>query len=166
MSVNKIIIIVGVIFAIFLAFILIQFNPLGKSPLKKDVPSVVIKDHTFTVTIASTELQRQQGLSGQASLPLTEGKLFLFDHPDVYAFWMKGMKFPIDIIFIKDNKIVSITENAQPATTEEPQIYQPTGSINAALEINAGLSKKYNFKPGDTVDIAIPTLSPSPQPKK
>ncbi len=34
--------------------------------------------------------------------------LFLFDKPDYYPFWMKGMKFPLDILFIRGSTIVSI----------------------------------------------------------
>jgi uncharacterized membrane protein (UPF0127 family) len=161
---NKIIIAIGIIFAIVIAFILIQFNPFTKNT-RKNVPTVTVKNQTFSVTVANTEEERQQGLSGTQSLPLTEGKLFLFDSPDTYAFWMKGMKFPLDIIFINDSKIVSIAQNLPPATTDNPPTYQPTGPSNAALEINAGLAKKYNFKPGDKVVIFIPTPSPSPAKK-
>lgn len=161
MSVNKIILAVAIIFAIFLAFIFIQFNPFGKA---KNIPTVTVKNQKFTVTIADTEEARQQGLSGQDSLPMKEGKLFLFDNPDRYAFWMKGMKFPIDIIFIHDNKIASIVENAPPATSDNSPIYQPPSEVDTALEINGGLSKKYNLKPGDSVAVVLPTPSPSPKP--
>ena len=156
MSINKIVIIVGIIFTIFITFILIQFNPLGRSVSKNaSTQSISIKDQTFTITIVKTEAERQKGLSGRASLPLDEGMLFLFDKPDSYAIWMKNMKFPIDIIFIRDDKIVTITENAKPATTGEPPIYQPSQPSDKILEINAGLSKKNNFKPGDTVKISL-----------
>jgi uncharacterized membrane protein (UPF0127 family) len=158
---NKVIIAVGIVFAIIIAFIIFQFNPFLKST-NKNAPAVTVKNHTFSVTIAATEQERQQGLSGVKSLPLNEGKIFLFDNADTYAFWMKGMKFPLDIIFINDGKVVSIAENLPPATSDNPPTYQPTGPSKAALEINAGLAKKYNFKPGDKVVISIPTPSPSP----
>jgi uncharacterized membrane protein (UPF0127 family) len=158
MSINKIIIVVAIIFAIFIAFIFIQFNPLSKKAKNSaNIPpsTVTINNQTFHVSLAQSEAARQQGLSGKDSLPTNEGLLFLFDKPDYYAFWMKDMKFPIDIIFINGNKIVSITENAKPVTTGQLPTFQPTGPSDKALEINAGLSKKYTIKPGDTVDIKL-----------
>ena len=46
-----------------------------------------------------------QGLSERQSLAEDKGMLFLFEKPDHYAFWMKGMEFPLDIIFINGDKI-------------------------------------------------------------
>lgn len=157
MSVNKIILVIGIMFAIFIAFIFIQFNPFGKtaSTTGANPSTVTINDQTFNVSIAETEEEKQKGLSGIDSLPMNEGKLFMFEKPDLYAFWMKDMKFPIDIIFINGDTIVSITENAKPVETGDLPTYQPTEPSDKALEINAGLSKKYNFKPGDKVAIEI-----------
>lgn len=158
MTVNKIIVVIGIMFAIFVAFVFLQFRPLDQASTgDAKTATATINDQTFTITVAKTEEEKQKGLSGIESLPLDEGKLFIFDQPDTLSFWMKDMKFPIDIIFINDDKIVSIVENAKPvaANTNLP-IYQPTAPSDKALEINAGLSKKYNFKPGDTVELKIP----------
>lgn len=159
MSVNKIILAIGILFAIFIAFIFIQFNPFGRaaSTTGENPSSVTINDQTFTVSVAETEEEKQKGLSGIASLPLNEGKLFLFEKPDTYSFWMKEMKFSIDIIFINGDTIVSIAENAKPVTSGTLPTYKPTGPSDKVLEISAGLSKKYNFKPGDKVELELNT---------
>ena len=35
--------------------------------------------------------------------------LFIFSQPDFYPFWMKDMKFPIDIIWLDENlQIINI----------------------------------------------------------
>jgi len=165
MSINKIIVTLGVILAIFITFVFIQFNPANKKVAtdKNNFSLVTIKDQTFSVTVAKTDSERQTGLSNRELLPLSEGMLFTFDKADTYAFWMKDMRFPIDIIFIKDNKIVSITENVEPPASliKDPKCginiscYTPTNPANKVLEINAGLSKKYNFKTGDRVTIKL-----------
>jgi uncharacterized membrane protein (UPF0127 family) len=65
---------------------------------------------------------------------------------------MKNMKFPIDIIFINNDQIVTIQNEAQVIKGQEnPTIYSSTGPADKVLEIQAGLSKKYNFKAGDRV---------------
>lgn len=117
--------------------------------------TVTIGKQNFKAALATSSKDKQVGLSGKTSLPQDEGMLFTFDKPDFYAFWMKEMKFPIDIIFIKENKIVTIHPNVQPPASKEenPPIYKPEEPADTVLEINAGLSQKNNFKKGDQVTI-------------
>lgn len=126
-----------------------------------DNPKVIINNQTFKVEIADDEKEKQIGLSGKKTLPADKGLLFTFNKADYYSFWMKNMLFPIDIIFINGDKIVTIYENLQPPTSEEDlSILQPEEPSDKVLEINANLSKKYNIKKGDKVKIENIKLSP------
>src|ERR671921_2143509 len=81
------------------------------------LPSVQIKGLKINVSLAETPEQQAKGLSIKNTLNENEGMLFIFDTPKEYSFWMKDMKFPIDIIWISsDNKIVHIEKNLQPCT--------------------------------------------------
>jgi uncharacterized membrane protein (UPF0127 family) len=153
MSLNKIIIGFIVILLLFSAVIVLQIkrNPVPPS-------TITIDSHTFNVAVETTLAQQEQGLSGKASLPKNQGMLFNFTTTNRYAFWMKDMKFPLDIVFINNGKIVSISENVPvPTTSNEntPPVYLPTGPINQALEINAGVSKTDGFKTGDPVTVKL-----------
>lgn len=153
MNINKIIIGFIVILLLFSAFIVLQINGTSKPKSK-----VTINNHTFSVEIATSSAQQQQGLSGRNSLPQDQGMLFVFKKADRYAFWMKGMKFPLDIIFIRNNKIVTIQQNvpvAKDANDTNLPVYTPSAPSDNALEINAGLAKKYQFKNGDAVTIKL-----------
>lgn len=111
-------------------------------------PSAEINGHKFQLEIVKTEKDKQIGLSKYKSLPQDHAMLFVFDKPGLYAFWMKDMKFPLDIIFISGNKIVTVHRNLP---VNNLTLYSPTEVSDKVLEINAGLSAKYGFKPGDTV---------------
>lgn len=153
MSFNKIIIGFIIILIIFSGIIVYAINKTGQSTVKID-------NHTFSVEVATTSAQQEQGLSGRASLPQNQGMLFLFQNANRYAFWMKEMHFPLDIIFINNNKIVSIAQDVPPPTNpnQNPNdlpIYQPTAPADAALEINGGLAKKYGFMENDLVIITL-----------
>ena len=117
--------------------------------------TVAIGKQTYKTTIATSDKDKQIGLSGKTTLSQDEGMLFSFEKPDYYAFWMKEMKFPIDIIFIKDSKIVTIFPSVPVPTSkdENPPVYKPEEPADAVLEINAGLSQKNNFKKGDVDTI-------------
>ena len=153
MSLNKIIIGFIVILLLFSAFIVLQIN---KTPTP--AAKVTIDNQTFSVEIATTSAEQQQGLSGRNSLPQDQGMLFIFKTPDRYAFWMKGMKFPLDIVFINKNKIVSISHDVPaPKDTNEANlpVYTPDSPADQALEINAGLAKKFDFQKGDDVGVKL-----------
>lgn len=123
-------------------------------------PKVTINNQAFKVEIADDEKEKQIGLSGKKSLSADKGLLFIFNKADYYSFWMKNMLFPIDIIFINGDKIVTIYENVQPPTSEEDlSILQPEQPSDKVLEINANLSKKYNIKKGDSVKMENVKLS-------
>lgn len=117
-------------------------------------PTATISTHIFTIDIAKTPTQQEVGLAKYQNLPSGNGMYFPFAHSDYYAFWMKDMHFPIDIIFINNGKIVTIFSNVKPEKNYQDFIYKPTAPSNAVLEINAGLSQKYGFKNGDPVIIS------------
>ena len=92
--------------------------------------------------IASTSAHVELGLSGRASLPKDAGMLFVFPKTSTYGFWMKDMKFPIDIVWIGENKsVVGITPKISPDTY--PKIYYPPSDIRYVLELNSGGAAEY-----------------------
>lgn len=119
-------------------------------------PTATINNHTFNLFVVKTQKEKETGLSEKSSLAENYGMLFLFEKADYYSFWMKGMKFPIDIIYIKKDHIVTIYHGLLPPTSKEenPPTYAPTEPADTILEINAGLSKKYGFKNNDVVKIS------------
>src|SRR3989344_5019567 len=116
-------------------------------------PKAIINNNSFELTVVNTPKEMETGLSETSSLPQNKGMLFLFKAPGHYPFWMKDMKMPIDIIYINNNKIITIFSKANPPSgpDESPIIYRPDEPSDKVLEINSGLSEKYGFKKGDTV---------------
>lgn len=160
MSLTKIFIIFIIILAIFFGVVFMQFKgqpfrQIGEQTNSQLVTGEVkINDAIFTVELAQSDEQRQLGLSGRKSLEQNKGMLFIFEQPGNYSFWMKNMQFPLDLVFIKDNKVVSVAQNAQPTKeNENPPLFFPEGQVNKVLEINAGLTKKYGIKKGDDVEV-------------
>lgn len=131
------------------------FFGFGKPQVAKKT-TVKIGDREFKVEIADTAYLRSQGLSGRESLPEDSGMLFVFGSSTVQTFWMKGMKFPLDIIWIQDERIVGIEKNVPPEPDKSAfslKIYNSPEAVNRVLEINAGLSEKYGFGAGDKIEL-------------
>lgn len=145
---------------VILGFILLVFliiNNKNNSPEKRDYPNITINSANFKISVANTYAEQVKGLSGRTSMQNDAGMLFIFDKPGHYGFWMYGMKFPLDIILILNNKVVALHENLPPAPAgnTSPPIWGSEVLADKALEINAGLAKKYGIKVGDTVEIHL-----------
>lgn len=123
-----------------------RVNPLGAR--------VKIGATVFRVDLAITPKDREQGLSGRKGLASDEGMLFVFDQKGAYHFWMRGMQFPLDFLWIDGNTIVEISENIPaPGPGETPVELAPTVDIDRVLEINAGTAQAFGIEVGDRVEF-------------
>ncbi len=153
---KNVIIILTSIFVIFIfagAWLFSRpFNPAGKKG------SLTIKNQTFAIEVADTMMSRMRGLSGRDELGEHDGMLFVFDKPSASGFWMKDMKFPLDIIWLRGNRIIGFSENL-PAEPKKSiftlPVYYPPEPVDRVLEVNAGVVKQYNFAAGDEVSISL-----------
>jgi len=118
--------------------------------------SVKINDVKIKAEVVKTQAEIQKGLSGRASLAQDKGMLFVYDEPGRYAFWMKGVKFPLDFIWIRDDKVVDLDLNVPIVKNgQKPTEYMPLNEVNYVLEVNAGFVEKHGIKQGDTVKIKL-----------
>ena len=81
--------------------------------------------------------------------------LFIFDRPDLYGFWMKGMFFPIDIIWIKDNQVIGFEEELDPDSSPNPKLYYPPALVDRVLEVKAGAVRERQIQIGQVVEIRL-----------
>lgn len=144
---------------------LIFANPTGISPnfqlpflpQAPKISDLEINGKTIKVEIADTREKRKKGLGGRQSLGENEGMLFIFERLDKHPFWMKGLSFALDFIWIKDEKVVDILEDIPPPKSgqkdAELPIYSSREPVNKVLELNAGTVQKLNIKLGDTIKL-------------
>jgi hypothetical protein len=120
--------------------------------LQKSVDNVVkVGDVDIPVELA---LDPVKGLSGRGSM--NPGTGMLFSMLNARDFWMKDMKFPLDIVWINDkHEVVDITENLPVPTSSFMPLYSPRRLSTYALEINGGEAKALGINIGDAVEINI-----------
>lgn len=131
----------------------IIFLAIIKKPSEYKTANLTIGSTNFRVEIADNPALRQQGLSGRESLPENAGMLFLFPVPAVQRFWMKGMRFPLDIIWIKNKEVVGITIGAEPEAGPNYTIYSSPEPVDKVLELNAGSVQRFGIKVGSEVKL-------------
>jgi len=142
-------------FAIVIIFFIIGaflINQPVKNLAPENIKYVKIAGQNVKVDLALTEEIQAQGLSGRVSLKDNEGMLFIFPQSGNYSFWMKDMNFPIDMIWLNENKkVIYIKRNARPEFF--PESYGPDENSKYVLEVISGFSEKNNLKVGDRVEF-------------
>jgi uncharacterized membrane protein (UPF0127 family) len=127
--------------------------PLERSPAGLEQIPLTLNSstgkHRFTVEVAQTPEQQEQGLMFRQSLAANQGMIFPRDPPGDATFWMKNTLIPLDIVFIRPNgTIARIAENAVPMSLDPIPSLEP---VSAILEIPGGRSAELGLKPGDKV---------------
>ncbi|MBI2883908.1 MAG: DUF192 domain-containing protein [Candidatus Methylomirabilis oxyfera] len=120
---------------------------------------VVIDDRvTITVDVARTAREQAMGLGGRSSLPKAGGMLFPFDAAERRTFWMNGMLIPLDILWIRNGKIVAIDANVPPPRSHEtPAIISHVADL--VLEVPAGFVRETGISVGQTVRVRYEGVS-------
>ena len=125
----------------------------GKPPTAR----VVFEGHVIRVEIADTPELQAQGLGGRKSLAPDEGMIFPYNEPGGHAFWMRGMFIPIDIIWLRNYRVVHVEPNVPPPAPGTPDrdlpIYRSPVPGNLVLEIAAGRAAELGIAAGSRVDI-------------
>jgi len=128
---------------------------LAKMPLAK------IGTNTVLLEVATTEAEIEKGLMGRTSLAKDQGMVFLFRPNRAVNFWMAHCFISLDMIFVKDGKIVKIFENVPPCRAQNdhdcPQYPEGPGiMVSEVVEVYGGYAKDHKVKVGDAVSFELP----------
>jgi len=95
-------------------------------------------------------------------LPPDHGMLFLFERPQVLAFWMKDTYLSLDLVFIApDGQVLNVARHARPHSLDP---IESRGPASAVLEVLAGTTQSIGLVPGD--QITLPTLRTTSTPSE
>lgn len=120
---------------------------------------VTAKNTILVVDLALTPDQQSRGLSGREKMSENQGMLFVMQSPGRYGFWMKEMKFPLDIFWL-DTKgtVVYLKKNLQPClTTLNCPTYTPDTDSTYVLETVAGFSQRHAIAKGTQFNFRLPS---------
>lgn len=147
------------LFAVALIWNKTMATPTPRTELASSLPSplprlVTIGTQSLLAELATTPEQWATGLMNRSSLPENAGMLFLFPAEEQHTFWMKNTLIPLDLIWIRKNRVVGITTDARPEpNTQESDLRRYTSPelVNAVIEVNAGWPEVHEIAVGDTV---------------
>jgi len=128
----------------------------AKFPVARIGQSNLIK-----LEVAQTPDQIMRGLMFRTSMPEDAGMVFLFHPPQTVNFWMYHTLMPLDMLFIKDGKIIKLFQAVPPCKSENPSdcAHYPDGpglEVSEVIEVNSGYAQRHGVKEGDQVSFELP----------
>lgn len=106
-------------------------------------------ERTLEVEMALSPREQQTGLMFRTKIPISTGMLFLWEHPQRSAMWMKHCPVPEDMIFIgTSNRVVQIASNTIPFSETVVRGQFPD---KAVLEVHGGEAAALGLAVGDRV---------------
>jgi uncharacterized membrane protein (UPF0127 family) len=129
------------------------------TPWTTETGVVRFKHDVLDVEIADTSQLRERGLGFRDELAPGTGMLFVYDSASIRSFWMRGMRFCLDIVWIEGGEIKGAAEYVCP----EPGVpdsdlghYQSPEPVTYVLEVPGGWLDEHGYDIGDPVEIELP----------
>ena len=151
--------------------LLLNTAALAQTPCPAErATSMRVGGQSFMVETAATPAARERGASGRPRLEPNTGMWFVLPTADRHGFWMRGMRFPIDLIWVSPElKVLERATLPLCRGTYCPITYPPA-AVAYVLEVEAG---RFRGRLGDTVrwscepgepppDSVAPASSPPP----
>ena len=111
-------------------------------PQLREHTTLRLGDGVFKAWVAKTVDEREKGLSGTAKLHDDQAMLFVFGSDGKWPIWMKGMTYPIDIVWLdKDKKVVHIVKNVPPESYPY-ETFESKDDARYVVELPAGTTSK------------------------
>jgi uncharacterized protein len=114
-----------------------------------------IKETLIDLEVAQTPEQQAKGLMFREALPDNRGMFFPFSEARIARFWMNNVPVALDMIFIKEGKVIAIAHSAPPCQTkpENCPLYGPDTFVDGVIELRGGRAKELNLTMGDLIEI-------------
>jgi uncharacterized membrane protein (UPF0127 family) len=131
--------------------------PTGASAAPPVIPLKLPSKKVLQVELMANNQDRAMGLMFRRSLPMDRGLLFVFDEPGNYPFWMKNCRFPIDMVWLDENrKVVYVAENVPPCAKDPCPNYGGMQRSLYVVEMNARQARAEGVMLGSVLEFKLP----------
>jgi uncharacterized protein len=121
------------------------------------IPLTLPSGKQLKVEVMVKDEDRQMGLMFRPSLAEDRGMLFVFGGIDFHAIWMKNCRFPIDIVWLDEEKtVVDVAQAVPPCKTEQCPSYTPLRKAAYVVELSAGQARREKALVGSKLLFDLP----------
>lgn len=121
--------------------------------MQQDASMLRLDGQRYHFTVMRTEAELEKGLSGTDSLPADQAMVFVFPSDGKWPMWMKGMNYPIDIVWLNsDKQVMYSVKNAQPSSYPNTE-FVPDRPSRYVIELPSGTVDRTHIEKGDAVGL-------------
>lgn len=113
----------------------------------------VAPDRCIQLEVPRGERQFSFGLQLRPPLKPLQGMWFNFGSPVLARFWMHRTPAALDMLFIRDGKVVAIEANTKPCMHLPCPSYGPAEQVQGVVELGAGQAEALGIKVGTPAQI-------------
>ncbi|MEO0409954.1 MAG: DUF192 domain-containing protein, partial [Cyanobacteria bacterium P01_A01_bin.135] len=103
--------------------------------------------------VAETDMQRAIGLMFRPQIPDDRGMLFPFDSAGPVRFWMRNVLVPLDMVFLRGERVEAIAAEVPPCEAMPCPTYGPDVNIDQVIELRGGRAAELGLQVGDRISI-------------
>lgn len=127
-------------------------------PEARPTADITVGDTPLSVELALEQDEQSLGLGYRNGLTPGTGMLFVFPTAEPRTFWMKGMRFCLDIVWVETGRITGAAESVcpDPPGTEdaERERFSSGDPVSFVLEVPAGWLAGNGY--GEGTEVRIP----------
>ncbi|HVR72185.1 MAG TPA: DUF192 domain-containing protein [Vicinamibacteria bacterium] len=121
------------------------------------IPLTLPSGQVLQAEVMVKDEDRAMGLMFRPSLPTDRALLFVFEDLDFHGIWMKNCRFPIDIVWLdEERRIVYVAEAVPPCKADPCPVYQPMKKAAYVVEMGAGQARREKATPGSRLEFSLP----------
>ncbi len=131
-----------------LVILIYSFQSLGATEITFNTTTLAINKEVYSLEIAKTQDQRQQGLMFREKLDSKDGMVFIYPNSASHRIWMKNTKIKLTVIWIDEVGQVLGIQRLEPCQRDPCKSYGLNQSSRYIIELN---HQAHNIKIGDEI---------------
>jgi uncharacterized membrane protein (UPF0127 family) len=145
------------VIAIAVALAIVPTNPTSAGTEAQYLPisgTARIGSEILFLEVARTPDEQTLGLMFRPELPRDRGMLFPIASPRIMRMWMRNVPVPLDMVFVRDGRVIALAEQVPPCRETRCPGYGPFDEpVDAVVELRAGRIAELGLEPGDPIVI-------------
>lgn len=114
---------------------------------------VKVADQVIQLEVARSPDEQAMGLMFRPKLEDNRGMLFPFEPARPVGFWMKNVVIDLDMVFLRNGKVVDVASKVPPCKSDPCPVYGPPSPIDQVIELRGGRAKELGIKRGDRLVV-------------
>lgn len=127
--------------------------------LETPAPASAARPPCIDLEVASTPQQQSLGLMARPPLPPLRGMWFPYQQPQLLRFWMHHTPAPLDMLFLRQGRVIAIEVAARPCPHLPCRSYGPDEAADGVVELAAGQAAALGLQVGSRATI-LPIAAP------